>query len=300
MSEEIEVLLELIEDVLDKPKKVYETKQQYGYDCPNCMDIKGLDKGDNKSNLEINLNKFIFHCWGCGISGPLGRLFDDYGTKEQKKVYNLIKPEELKVQQAKKTQLKLPEGYTQFKDSNPRFIPHAEAYRYLTSRGITDEIIEKYQIGYTVSGDFAYRVIVPSFDKNNKLNYFIARSWVPNKMKYKNPTAAKDEIIFNESRIDWFKDVYLVEGAFDGFFLDNSIAMLGKKMSSLLFETLYENALGKIIICLDEDAWDDAFKLYHELNGGRLYNKIKIIKPPKDMDVADLKGKIDEYYYEIL
>jgi DNA primase len=300
MSEEIEVLLELIEDVLDKPKKVYETKQQYGYDCPNCMDIKGLDKGDNKINLEINLKKFIFHCWGCGISGPLGRLFDDYGTKEQKKVYNLIKPEELKVQEAKKTQLKLPEGYTQFKDSNPRFIPHAEAYRYLTSRGITDEIIEKYQIGYTVSGDFAYRVIVPSFDKNNKLNYFIARSWVPNKMKYKNPTAAKDEIIFNESRIDWFKDVYLVEGAFDGFFLDNSIAMLGKKMSSLLFETLYENALGKIIICLDEDAWDDAFKLYHELNGGRLYNKIKIIKPPKDMDVADLKGKIDEYYYEIL
>jgi len=50
---------------------------------------------------------------------------------------------------------------------------------------------------------------------------------------------------------------------------------------------------------LDEDAWDDAFKLYHELNGGRLYNKIKIIKPPKDMDVADLKGQIEEYYYEI-
>jgi DNA primase len=300
MSEEIEVLLELIEDVLDKPKKVYETKQQYGYDCPNCMDIKGLDKGDNKSNLEVNLNKFIFHCWGCGISGPLGRLFDDYGTKEQKKVYNLIKPEELKIQESKKTQLKLPEGYTRFKDSNPRFIPHAEAYRYLTSRGITDDMIEKYQIGYTVSGDFAYRVIVPSFDKNDKLNYFIARSWVTNKMKYKNPTAAKDEIIFNESRIDWFKDVYLVEGAFDGFFLDNSIAMLGKKMSSLLFETLYENVLGKIIICLDEDAWSDALKLYHELNGGRLYNKIKIIKPPKDMDVADLRGQIDEYYYEIL
>jgi DNA primase len=300
MDEEIEVLLELIEDVLDKPKKVYESKQQYGYDCPNCMDIKGLDKGDNKSNLEINLNKFIFHCWGCGISGPLGRIFDDYGTKEQKKVYNLIKPEELKVQEAKKTQLKLPEGYTQFKDSNPRFIPHAEAYRYLTSRGITDEIIEKYQIGYTVTGEFAYRVIVPSFNKNDKLNYFIARSWVPNKMKYKNPTAAKDEIIFNESRIDWFKDVYLVEGAFDGFFLDNSIPMLGKKMSTLLFETLYENALGKIIICLDEDAWVDALNLYHTLNGGRLYNKIKIIKPPKDMDVADLRGQIDEYYYEIL
>jgi hypothetical protein len=30
-----------------------------------------------------------------------------------------------------------------------------------------------------------------------------------------------------------------------------------------------------------------------------LYNKIKIIKPPKGMDVADLRGKIDEYYIEI-
>jgi hypothetical protein len=75
--------------------------------------------------------------------------------------------------------------------------------------------------------------------------------------------------------------------------------MLGKQMSPLLFETLYENVLGNIVICLDEDAWDDALKLYHELNGGRLYNKIKLIKPPKDMDVADLRGKIDEYYYEI-
>jgi hypothetical protein len=58
MTEEINVLLDLIEDVLNKPKKVYESKHQYGYDCPNCMDIKGLDKGDNKGNLEINLNKF--------------------------------------------------------------------------------------------------------------------------------------------------------------------------------------------------------------------------------------------------
>lgn len=304
MDEEVEVLVDLLTDVLGNPKNHYESKAQISFDCPVCANEKGLDKGDGKGNLEINYSKHVYKCWVCGESdgtqGPLGRLFDKHGTKEQKKVYNLIKPEELKIQEAKKTQLKLPEGYTQFKDSNPRFIPHAEAYRYLTSRGITDDIIEKYQIGYTVSGDFAYRVIVPSFDKNNNLNYFVARSWVPNKMKYKNPTAAKDEIIFNESRIDWFKDVYLVEGAFDGFFLDNSIVMLGKKMSSLLFETLYENVLGKIIICLDDDAWDDALKLYHELNGGRLYNRIRIVKPPKNMDVADLRGKIDEYYYEIL
>ena len=303
MTEEVEVLVELLTDVLGEPHQHYETRGQISFDCPVCADEKGLDHGDGKGNLEINYGKHVYKCWSCGETygthGPLGKLFDKYGTKEQKKLYNLIKPEELQKQEQKKNALKLPEGYTQCKDSNPRFIPHAEAYRYLTSRGITDEIIEKYQIGYTVTGDFAYRIIVPSFNKNGVLNYFVARSWVPKKMKYKNPTAAKDEIIFNESRIDWFKDVYLVEGVFDSFFLDNSIVMLGKKMSPLLFETLYEKVLGNIIICVDGDAWDDGLKLYHELNGGRLYNKIKIIKPPKDMDVADLKGQIDGYYYEI-
>ena len=303
MTEEIEVLVELLRDVLGNEKQHYESKGQISFDCPVCAAEKGLDKGDGKGNLEINYSKHVYKCWSCaetlGTQGPLGRLFDKHATKSQKKVYNLIKPEELKQQEAKKPKLKLPEGYTTFEDSNPRFIPHIEAYRYLQSRGITDELIKKYKIGYTVTGDFAYRIIVPSFNKEGALNYFVARAWVQKKMKYKNPTAEKDQIIFNEGLIDWDKDIHICEGAFDAFFLDNSIVMLGKKMSDLLFSTIYEKANGNIIICLDEDAWTDALKLYHTLNGGRLYNKIKIIKPPKDMDVADLKGNIEDYFIEI-
>lgn len=300
MEDYTEVVLDLLKDLLDKPKKVYESKHQYGYDCPNCRDIKGLDKGDNKANLEINLNKFVYHCWSCGISGALGHLIDVYGTKKQKKIYDLIRPKE-STSQGKpiQEQIKLPEGYTKFKDSNPRFIPYIEAYSYLKNRGVTDEMIEKYQIGFTVTGDFAYRIIIPSFDSQGKLNYFIARSWVPRKIKYKNPSVPKDLIIFNENIIDWNKDIYLVEGAFDGLFLDNSIPILGKSMSNLLLDSLYNKANSNIIICLDGDAWTDAMKVYHTLNGGRLYNKIKILKLPKDKDVCDLRGKIDEYYYEI-
>jgi DNA primase len=303
MTDEVDVLVELLTEFLGDYKQHYESKFQISFDCPCCSEEKGLDGGDGKGNLEINYGKHLYKCWSCGEThgthGPLGKLFDQYATKGQKKVYNLIKPEELKQEDIKRPKLRLPEGYTTFQDSNPRFIPHMEAYRYLQSRGITDEMIERFKIGYTVSGDFAYRIIVPSFNKEGVLNYFIARSWVPNKIKYKNPTAEKDQIIFNESLIDWDKDVYLCEGAFDSFFLSNSIVMLGKKMSKLLFETLYTKANGQVIICLDEDAWTDALNLYHTLNGGRLYNKIKIIKPPKDMDVADLRGRIDEYYYEI-
>jgi DNA primase len=299
MEDQVELILELINEVLKEPKKVYNSKLQYGYDCPNCVDIKGLDHGDNKGNLEVNLNKFVYHCWSCGISGPLGKLFDLYGTKKQKKVYDLIKPEELKVEEIRRPKVRLPEGYLKFEESSPRFIPHIEAYKYLQSRGITDDIIKKYNIGYTVKGDFAYRIIVPSYNSEGVLNYFIARAWTKSKLKYKNPSIEKDKIIFNENIINWEEDIHICEGVFDSFFLKNCVILLGKKMSDLIFSSLYEKANGNITICLDEDAWEDALKLYHTLNGGRLYNKIKIIKPPKGLDVADLRGNIDDYFIEI-
>lgn len=303
MTDEVEVLVELLSDVLGKPHQHYESKGQISFDCPVCADEKGLDHGDGKGNLEINYGKHVYKCWSCGetygTQGPLGKLFDKFGSKKQKKLYDLIKPEELKQEDIRRPKLRLPEGYTSFENSNPKFIPHIEAMRYLTSRGITDEIIKRYKIGYTVNGDFSYRIIVPSYNSEEVLNYFVARSWVPKKMKYKNPTVPKDEIIFNEGAVDWKKDVYLCEGVFDSFFLPNPIVMLGKKMSKLLFETLYLNVKGYIHIVLDGDAISDAIKLYHELNGGILYNKIKLYKLPKDKDACDLKGQIDEYYYEI-
>ena len=303
MVDEVEVLVELLSDVLGAPHQHYESKGQISFDCPVCAAEKGLENGDGKGNLEINYSRHVYKCWACGetlgTQGPLGKLFDKFATKKQKKVYELIKPEELKQEEKKKVRLRLPQGFTTFKDSNPRFIPHIEAYNYLKSRGITDEIIEKFKIGYTATGDYAYRIVVPSYDTENTLNYFVARAWVPKKMKYKNPPVPKDEIIFNEGAVDWKKDIYLCEGVFDSFFLPNPIVMLGKKMSRLLFETLYLKAEGNIIICTDGDAFTDGVKLYHELNGGKLYNKIKLIKLPADKDVCDLRGQIDEYYYEI-
>lgn len=303
VTEEIEVLVELLRDVLGEDKQHYESKGQISFDCPVCAREKGIDKGDGKGNLEINYFRHVYKCWACsdtdGTQGPLGKLFDQFGTKKQKKVYTLIKPEEQKQIHKKTPKLRLPEGYISFEESNSRFIPHIEAIKYLTSRGIGEEIIKKYNIGYTVQGNFAYRIIVPSFNSEGELNYFIARAWTPMKMKYKNPTAEKDQIIFNEHLIDWNKEIYLVEGVFDGFFLENSIPMLGKKISSLLFETLYSKAKSEIIICTDGDAWKDGLKIYHELNGGELYNRIKIVKLPKDKDVCDLRGNIKEYYYEI-
>jgi DNA primase len=301
-EEKTEVLVDLLRDVLGHEKQHYDSKKQISFDCPVCAAEKGVE-GDGKGNLEINYFRGVYKCWACaethGTQGVLGKLFDKFGTKKQKQIWDLLKPAEEGEKEKPKIYLRLPQGYTKFKDSNIRFIPHREAINYLYSRGITDEMIEKYDIGYTVSGDYAYRIIVPSYNEDGYLNYFVSRAWVPKKMKYKNPSVPKEEIIFNESRVDWTKDIYLCEGVFDAFFLPNPIPMLGKFLSTNLFQKLYDNAEGNLHICLDGDAWTDALKLYHNLNGGKLYNRIKIIKLPKDKDVCDLRGDISNYYYEI-
>jgi len=295
MSDDTEILLEILHDILGNEKRHYESRGQVAYNCREC------DEGRNKGNLEVNYFEHIWKCWSCSdendTHGTLGKLIDRYGTKKQKKIYNLLRPEEHKPKEKRKDRLKLPEGFTLFKDSSQVYPVRRAAKNYLDNRGISDYMIEKFQIGFCDKGDHAGRIVIPSYNLKGELNYYIARSWNPmSKAKYKNPEAEKDKIIFWENLIDWNEDVYLVEGVFDGLFLNNSIPMLGKHMSELLFETIYKKARANVIICLDGDAWENAVKLYHELNGGDLYDKIKILKLPLDQDVCDLKGKIDEYY----
>jgi len=296
--EENEALVELLEEILGNHGLHYDNRGQISFNCPVC------DDGRNKHNLEINYISNVYKCWSCGdienTHGSLGKLFDKFGNKKQKKLYYILKPETIPVKEKKYKKLKLPESFTLFKDSHKIYPVRRQAYNYLQSRGITDDIIEKYGIGFCDKGSHVGRIVVPSYDKKGELNYYVARSWDPHtKFKYKNPEAEKDKIIFNEKLIDWNKDIYLVEGVFDGFFLDNSIPMLGKHMSEMLFEKVYNNAKGNVIIALDGDAWNNAIKLYHELNGGELYEKIKIVKLPKDQDVCDLRGNINEYFIEI-
>jgi DNA primase len=299
MSDDGEIIVELLRDIFGDEKQHYESKGQIALDCPLC------DEGKHKGNMEVNYFHHVYKCWACGdtndMHGSLHKLIKKYGKKSHLKTYSVLAPEEnLPKQKKKVNKLQLPSFFKEFKEVSSIYPVRRQAYNYLTNRGITDEIIERYGIGFCDNGSHAGRIIIPSYNKKGELNYYIARSWDLNtRAKYKNPENPKDEIIFFESLIDWNKDITLVEGAFDSIFIPNSIPMLGKHMSTLLFDTLYENCKGNITIALDGDAWENAVKLYHELNGGNLYGRIKIVKLPLDRDIADLRGKINEYYIEI-
>lgn len=297
-------VINILKNIFGKYRMHNKDKYQISFDCPVCSyEIKELDHGDGKGNLEINYQQQVYKCWACSDThdthGSLRYLIRKYGTAKQIKDYDLYYPNDVpEIIVHKKNNVKLPKEFISFiSATNGLKLTHfyKQAKNYLDYRNVSDEIIKKFNIGFCYQGDYANRIIIPSYDVNKKINYFIARSYESKpKLKYKNPEAEKEIIIWNEHLINWDEPIYIVEGPFDCLFLPNSIPMLGKVMGDKLFSVLYEKAK-KIIIVLDGDAWENAVKLYHKLNGGRLWGKIWISKLPVDKDIADLQGNLNNY-----
>jgi len=301
---EYEPIIEILEDIFGDYKLHSDYKGQISFDCPVCSyDIKQLDHGDGKGNLEINYRRGVYKCWSCAETndthGSIYRLVKKYGNPRQNKKFLLLMPEEVDEVKRIYKKVYLPKEFISFKDVSQglKMTPqYKQAWNYIKKRNITDEMIERFNIGFCYNGLYENRIIIPSYDTELTLNYFIARSYLSKtKLKYKNPEVQKEIIIWNEHLINWEERLYIVEGAFDSIFVPNSIPMLGKFMSDNLFKTIYTQAKKDIVIVLDPDAWNDATKLYHKMNCGKLMGRVFVVKLEGNEDIADLKGDLSNY-----
>lgn len=304
-------IVKLLDEVFGKSRNHNEYTGQISYDCPVCSyEIKGLDHGDGKGNLEINYIDGVANCWACSDThethGSVETMIRKFGTLNQLKKYRIIKPDYGETERVEKHYdlVKLPPEFIPLSSVSDGFkLTHyyKRAMNYLRGRNITDEMVQKFNIGFCREGKYSNRIIIPSYNKKKNLNYFIARSYIDKPLlKYLNPKAEKEIIIFNEHLIDWNKPIYIVEGAFDSIFIPNSIPLLGKKMSDELFSLIYKKATSEIIVVLDPDANDNAELIYNQLNGGKLYGRVWIIKLSGTKDIAELCGDLHEYEKEKL
>ena len=293
-----QLVVEILEDVLGNSKKHYENKSQISFDCPVCSSIKGLDCGDGKGNLEVNYYHHVYKCWACsetyGTHGTLNKLIRKYGSKNHMKQYQLVIPENKRVvvDKEKVVITGLPKNFTPLtieRDDSG----YKQAIQYLSKRNIGVDLIKKYNLGYANVGDYKNRIIFPSYDSEGNINYFLGRSFEKyTKLKYKNPEVSKMEIIFNEGKINWDSNLYLVEGVFDHITLPNSIPMLGKVLNDLLLKKLIDNASAKVIIVLDNDAEKDAINLYKKLDSTKLNGRVLMVYMPKRFDLSDVHQKL--------
>ena len=236
--------------------------------CPKCK--------HHKPKLSINISKNVFKCWVCNFTGTnIGRLIKRYGSYKQKQEWSryddkidlsatsfadaLFKQEE-----KSETLLTLPKEFVTLTGKYNHL--SSAATRYLYERGVTKGDILKWKIGYCPDGEYAGRIIVPSFNLEGKINYFIARSFKDDWIKYKNPPLRKNEIIFNELYVDWDSDLILTEGVFDAIVAGNAVPLLGSTLpeTSRLFQEIAKHDT-PIYIALDPDAEKKARNLIKDM-----------------------------------
>jgi DNA primase len=244
----------------------YKSRDEHLFKCPFCS--------HHKRKLSINIKLNVFKCWICNTKGGLIYLIKRFASKKdwsqwslQEETTDLSDINDLFFEQAKevvKQTIELPKEFVWLGSSR---LPNAakDALNYLTDRGITKADIRFYKIGACFKGEYRRRIIIPSFNSEGDCNYFIARSYKDDWLKYKNPPVSRN-IIFNDLLIDWKNPITIVEGIFDSIKTDNSIPILGSTINikSDLFQKLVEKQ-PKIYIGLDHDALSKSLNVINSM-----------------------------------
>ncbi len=253
--------------------------------CPKC--------GHHKRKLSVNIEKDVFKCWVCDYHGiSLRKLIRKYGTfkelSEWSELTNEINldsfSEDLFAEEEEREQvLDLPKEFVSLTNKNLP-ITCLRAKNYLLNRGITKEDIIRWKIGFCLEGEYANRVVIPSFGITGRPNYFIARTYADDWKKYKNPPVGRN-IIFNHLYLDFDEDLNIVEGVFDAIKAGpNSVPILGSTLRerSKLFQEIVKNDT-VVYVALDPDAEKKSMHLIKKLlNYGIEVYKVDI-KPYNDV-----------------
>jgi DNA primase len=243
-------LLTLIESVLGKSKSG--SKDNRAFFCPFCNHYK--------QKLEIDTTSQHWHCWVCNAKGrKLVHLFAKLHV-ERSKIQQLLSILDETDYSLRRTDsaikvLNLPPEYTPLWKINktPEF---RNAAAYLKSRDISIFDILKYRIGYCPAGEYSGKIIIPSYDDQGNLNYFVGRSYYEHDTyKHKCPQVSKNFIIGFDLMINWKLPIILVEGAFDAITIKrNAIPLFGKIMNTALRQKIEDKHVSEVYVCLDQDA----------------------------------------------
>lgn len=258
-------LLRLLESVLGVSKKT--SGDNYAFYSPFQEHYKP------KLEINISLNTDGLNPWHCWISDEKGKtikslfiklkvsksIWDEHNSIFKKKHRYKSRVSDIRVEL-----VELPSEYIPLW-KNSKCIIRNHALNYLKKRNVTPHEIIKYNIGYCKTGEYKNKVIIPSYDLDGKLNYFVGRSFYDTTFKHKNPKVSKDVIGF-ELFVNWDLPIVICEGVFDAIAIrNNAIPLFGKSPQSKIRKRIFERGVTDVYIALDSDAKRNALKFSEEL-----------------------------------
>lgn len=269
--------------------KSYKSNNEHLFQCPFCK--------HHKRKFSVNIQRGVYKCWICDQKGRnLYRLVRKFGSQKDREAWKAFSGEKADLNDFESLFEEAGEdNFEQIVEMPPNFhtltgnVHFRVPLQYLEKRGITRKDILKWKIGFCSDGPFKGRIIIPSFNENGDLNYFIARTFTDEYRRYKNPPVSRD-IVFNELYVDFDKEVTIVEGAFDAVKADNAVPILGSTIreTSRLFKKIVQNNT-PVLLALDPDA------KYKANNIKRLFFKygieVRELQYDDERDVGDMSKK---------
>lgn len=204
------------------------------------------------------------HCWTCGYrSRTLWKLIMQYGSQELLFEYrDRFLPESMRRKtyiddEKPKEKLTLPKDFRLLATSSTRDPDVLAIKKYLYfDRGLTEDDLWFYKIGYSNQSKWFRRAIFPSFDRDGELNHYVGRTIDKRvRPKYETPEGDRHHVIFNEINLDWSRQVILCEGVFDMVKCgENAVPLLGSDLNveSALFNAIVANRT-PVALAMDAD-----------------------------------------------
>lgn len=251
---------------------------------------------EKKPSLCFDLNKGIFHCFGCGAKG---NIYDFVSMIEKVSKLEAVKIVSKIMNGNIPKSIEIEDNTTQWlKDAKKEFrsflVPDWNMKNYLTDRGFTPSFLKKYGVRVNVLSD--YRWIIPLYERN-KFVGFVRRlengdgykKYMYNRGFRRNKTLignyGGDDIFVTEGILDYMKA--LQYGA------RNIVCLLGWRISKAQIIKLKQET-NNLIVALDNDErGKDGIK---EI---RQYFHVKTFRYPKGIkDICEMTRKQFKFAYK--
>lgn len=253
----------------------------------------------SKMKLEVSLENNSFACWRCHYSGHVLKLVRQHGTTNQRTKYSSL----LGVaadQSTNKLELTLPVEY-KFVLDNKNSRMGSDCLEWLVSKGISEETVLQNKVGYCEEGDYAGRVLFPSFAVDGSLNYFVTRHLYRDYFKWLKCKAKASQCVWNELFVDWSRQLLITESVktYLKYFQDdlNIISNNGTTLTKrhMLFSKILIDSCCDVVIMFDPEAKMKAYEVAKELY--KFDCKILVANPriqPDDMTKEEFYQTINE------
>jgi DNA primase len=231
---------------------------------------------DTKPSFRVNVEKKVFHCFGCDAKG---NVLDFVARKEAvtiKKAAQLVSEwfgagkrereapsRDLSPSESVKRAETVPAEPVEPNKPLTFTLKLEPDHPYLRQRGIEPELARHFGIGYCNRGLMKDRIAIPIHNAEGELVAYAGR-WISGDLpegeeKYKLPPGFKKSLVlYNLNRVKGERSLVVVEGFFSVLRLHklnvSAVALMGRSLSQEQEKLLVESGVKALTLMLDGDA----------------------------------------------